>query len=249
MATAARSYRDEHVPNSPFAERLADFTPLLKADDTEATPALAVVPQSPKPATSVVLQKVLPPPASSAEKGKKVPEKTKVVAIPKLQPHTQANERPQMKAHLRPTRVDTQAPAPVEQSKNAWKGNIPVWDLFESDQSVLFMRIGELVQQREKPVFAFFFEEEKSLTGLAMSVTIQGESVVLEAISAVGKLGERFPQGFTLSVGELRGTVIVCDLERLSKVNEFRRVMDLLRSQLHSSLSRKFSEAMRKSGR
>ena len=151
-----------------------------------------------------------------------------------------------MKAH-RATRVET--PTPVESSKKAWKGNIPVWDLFECDQSLLFGRIGELLQEKKKPVFAFFFEDDNGLTGLAMSVAIYGESVKLKAISAEGKLGERFPKGFCLSVEELRGTVLVYDPNHLSQVNEFRRVMDLLRSQLHSSLSRKLSEATRKSGR
>ncbi len=241
-----REYRDEHVPNNVFAKSLSGFTPLKKADDTEGNEQASESTVAPQAPASLVVIPIL-------KKGNKSFDVEATVALANVtkaaqqQQAKQANERPPMKAQLRATRVD--APTPVEQSKKEWKGNIPVWELFDCDQSVLFGHIGSLLQAKETPEFAFFFEEDEGFSALAMSVTIHGESVNLKATRAEGKLSKRFPKGFTLSVEELRGAVLVYDPNHLQKVNEFRRVMDLLRSQLHSSLSRKLSEALRKSGR
>lgn len=230
-ALAPRDYRDpQDIPHFVLAQKLAGFTAVKKAfDEGEGVvlTAPAVAPVAQKPATSVVVPMV-------PLKKEVIPKTQKAVVMSPTKGHvtegSRMNPAPRQK-HTHPAHI---APRDVPQ-KSAWKGNIPVWELFFDDQSVLVTRIWDLQRLKVDPAFAFYLEDADGLTGLKMSVTIQDDSVKLKAIAAVGKLSVRFPAGMMLSVEELRGTVLVYDPVHLYKVNEFRRVMDLLRFQLNSS--------------
>lgn len=230
MATAHRtrptSFHDVHVPNNAFAAALANFVP--KAHDEGDQGVISSPEMSPQFVDALV-----------------------VVECPPLTPEVREVHIPTPPPILRPQAVEPERsvretlPPQVEAPRTMLKGNISVWDLFSPDPALLIERIKEHQRYNEKPVFAFFFDEEDERTSLAMSVTILGESVKLKVISGFGRLVVRFPVGTTFFVDELRGQVVIIDLNRQNMVNEFRRVMDILRGQLYFALSYKLTNALR----
>lgn len=221
MATTARNHRDTHVPNDAIAQALTATG--FQGVDAPDTPALAVVPTQKSPPEAKV--RAARPPVENIVN---VTQKAKDTRIPTPPPTMKP------KAQAKPEVRSREPKAPAQHQE--LKGNIPVWELFAPDQTVLLDRLNE---GQGKGTFAFFFEEEDTVTRLALCVGFFNRAVLLKVVDGEGRLVERFPVGTAFSLDELRGLEIIRDGTRQQLVNEFRRVMDMLRGQLYFALSRR----------